>query len=105
MLLTIASPLHAEQTEDYDYFIANRTMIRNGVQAILTCNGLFTSHRTLEQIFAQELAYLPAPVGNASGGDYIIDSFKKAVAIGGRTGGAAWVASPPVRRVYAPAMC
>ena len=31
------------QVEDFDYFAANRTMVRNGVQAILMCNGLFTS--------------------------------------------------------------
>ncbi len=52
--------LHAAEEDDYDYFAANRLMIRNGVQAILTCNGLFTSHRTLEQVYAQELAYLVA---------------------------------------------
>ena len=87
LLLTIAGPLHAEQTETYDYFSANRTMIRNGVQAVLTCNGLFTSHRTLEQVFAQELAYLPDPVGNVNGGEYVIDTDKKAVAIGGPQSG------------------
>jgi len=35
----------AQQTDDFDYFEANRTTIRNGVQAILMCNGLFTSGR------------------------------------------------------------
>ena len=35
----LASP----QVEDVDYFTANRTMIRNGVQAVLLCNGLFTT--------------------------------------------------------------
>ena len=38
-----------------DYFEANRAMIRNGVQAVLTCNGLFTSERTLDQVFAEDL--------------------------------------------------
>ena len=37
-----------------DYFEANRAMIRNGVQAVLTCNGFFTSERTLDQVFAEE---------------------------------------------------
>ena len=41
-----------------DYFEANRAMIRNGVQAVLTCNGLFTSERRLDQVFAEELACL-----------------------------------------------
>ncbi len=35
----------AQQPNDFDYFQANRTMIHNGVQALITCNGLFTSHR------------------------------------------------------------
>jgi hypothetical protein len=43
-------------------------MIRNGVQAVLICNGLFTWHRSIEQVFAQELAYLRRPVGNVNGG-------------------------------------
>lgn len=51
-------PVHATQEENFDYFEANRTMIRHGVQAILKCNGLFTSNRTLEQVFTPELAYL-----------------------------------------------
>ena len=32
----------AQQEETFDYFSANRQMIRNGVQAVLMCNGLFT---------------------------------------------------------------
>ena len=62
-------------------------MIRNGVQAILMCNGLFTSHRSLEQVFAQELAYLPAPVGTADGGEYLVDRDLHAVAVGGPESG------------------
>ncbi|MCH7834343.1 MAG: hypothetical protein IH911_04610, partial [Proteobacteria bacterium] len=71
------------QIDDFDYFAANRTVIRNGVQAILMCNGLFTSGRTLEQVFTQELAYLPDPVGTVNGGEYLINRELKAVAIGG----------------------
>ena len=71
--LTIGVPLaHAE---DYDYFGANRQMIRNGMQAVLTCNGLFTSKRSLDQVFAQELAYLTGKVvGTAKGGNYRVDT-------------------------------
>jgi len=72
----------AQQEETYDYFRFDRDMIQYGVQAILMCNGLFTSHRTLEQVFSQELAYLRAPVGTARGGDYLVDRDRKAVAIG-----------------------
>ncbi len=86
ILLTTATG-QAQQTDDFDYFTANRTLIRNGVEAVLMCNGLFTSTRTLEQVFRQELAYLPNPVGTAEGGEYIIDHELKAVAIGGAKSG------------------
>jgi len=60
-------------------------MIQRGVQAILTCNGLFTSNRTIEQVYNQELRYLKNPIGNAQGGDYLIDYEKKNVSIGKET--------------------
>jgi CubicO group peptidase (beta-lactamase class C family) len=88
LLLVLAPVLaRAQQTESYDYFRGNREMIQNGVQALLMCNGLFTSERTLEQVFAQELAYLASPrfsgpVGTARGGDYEVDRERKAVAVG-----------------------
>ena len=70
----------------YDYWASQRDMIRYGQQAILMCNGLFTSNRTLEQVFAEELAFLPQPVGTAAGGDYLVDWAKRAVAIGAPNG-------------------
>ncbi|MEM9064055.1 MAG: serine hydrolase [Planctomycetota bacterium] len=69
--------------QPFDYFAANREMVRNGVQAVLMCNGLFTSGRTLEQVYAQELAYLADPIGTAAGGSYSIDWDRRAVEIGG----------------------
>ncbi|MEO0347369.1 MAG: serine hydrolase, partial [Pseudomonadota bacterium] len=72
---------------DYDYFAANRHLIRNGVQAVLMCNGLFTSRRSLNQVFAQELAYLEDPVGSARGGEYDVDVGRRAVAVGGPSSG------------------
>ena len=72
----------AQQEEKYDYWQFNRNMIRYGQQAIFMCNGLFTSNRTLEQVFKQELAFLPQPVGTPSGGDYVVDWERRAVAIG-----------------------
>ncbi len=97
--LLILSPAHAQEAprghrETFDYFAANREMIRNGVQAVLMCNGLFTSGRTLEQVFAQELAYLRDPVGTAEGGDYLIDRQRKGVAVGGGASG------PVMRAVF-----
>ena len=71
-ILTTA-PAIAQQQETYDYFRYKREMIQRGVQAILMCNGLFTSERSLDLVFEQELAYLKEPVGTAKGGDYEID--------------------------------
>jgi len=87
LALLISCASQAQQIDDFDYFTANRTMIRNGVQAVLMCNGLFTSGRTLGQVFAQELAYLPNPVGSVDGGEYVVDTSLKAVAIGGPQSG------------------
>ena len=74
--LLLACTSQAQQEDSYDYFSDNRTMIRNGVQAVLMCNGLFTGGRTLEQVFAQELAYLSSDrlsgvVGTVDGGEYM----------------------------------
>ena len=82
ILLFIFFQSQGQQKESFDYWSANRRMISHGVQAILTCNGLFTSDRTLEQVYDQELRYLSNPVGTANGGDFLVDWEKKAVAIG-----------------------
>ena len=82
LALLTPTPTIAQQEEAYDYWKFNRDMIQRGVQAILMCNGLFTSSRTLEQVFDQELAYLRQPVGTAHGGDYMVDWDRKAVAVG-----------------------
>ncbi len=80
----LVSPASAssQQRETYDYWRFDRDMIQHGVQAVLMCNGLFTSNRTLEQVFEQELAHLRQPVGTVRGGDYEVDWDRKAVAIG-----------------------
>ena len=84
LLLPLAAP--AQQQESYDYWRFNREMISRGVQAIFLCNGLFTSNRTLEQVFEQEMAYVQGPfgtpAGTAAGGDYEVDWDRRAVAIG-----------------------
>ncbi|MCG6955957.1 MAG: serine hydrolase, partial [Gemmatimonadetes bacterium] len=86
--LTLPATARAQQRETFDYWAPQREMIRRGQQAIFMCNGLFTSGRTLEQIYAQELAFLPEPIGTPRGGDYRIDRERKAVAIGSPWGGA-----------------
>ncbi|MGD2071033.1 MAG: serine hydrolase, partial [Gemmatimonadota bacterium] len=86
-LLPLAAALPtpaAAQEETYDVWRPQRDMVRLGQQAILTCNGLFTSNRTLEQVYDEELKFFaqPGPVGTPRGGDYVIDRERKAVAIG-----------------------
>jgi CubicO group peptidase (beta-lactamase class C family) len=78
----------AAYAETFDYFESNRQLIRNGVQAVLQCNGLYTSGRTLEQVFSQELAYLTderfgGRVGTAQGGAYQVDPLLRRVTVGG----------------------
>jgi CubicO group peptidase (beta-lactamase class C family) len=94
LLAALTPSLHAQQEESYDYWRPQREMVRYGQQAILMCNGLFTGERTLEQVFAQELAFLPQPVGNVSGGDYVVDWERRAVAIGAAGG------TPTMRAAY-----
>ena len=91
---TIPSVLSAQQQDIYDYWRPQRDMIRYGQQAILMCNGLFTGERTLAQVFDQELAFLPQPVGTPRGGDYAVDWDRKAVAIGASGG------TPIMRAAY-----
>ena len=52
LMLLLPVSISAQQEESYDYWRFNRDMIRHGQQAIFMCNGLFTSNRTLEQVFA-----------------------------------------------------
>ncbi len=85
-------------SKDYDYFAHNREMVRNGVQAVLMCNGLFTSRRSLEQVFRQELAYLGGkrvdrPLGTPGGGAYQVDKARRAVSVGGGANGPAITAA------------
>lgn len=78
-----ALPLQAQQQPArFDYWKANRVMIERGMQALMMCNGRFTSNRTLEQVFAQELAYIATPVGTAQSGDYLVDTARRAVQVG-----------------------
>lgn len=85
-LLLLPISAAAQQPDAYDYWRFNREMIARGMQAVFLCNGLFTSDRTLEQVFKQEIAYvrggLGTPVGTARGGDYEVDWDRRAVAVG-----------------------
>ncbi|MDX1404778.1 MAG: serine hydrolase [Woeseiaceae bacterium] len=88
----VGSTALGQQQDSYDYFQANRQMIRNGMQALLMCNGLFTGGRTLDDVIEQELAYMQDPRMIGAGGmvgadEYLIDNDRQAVAVGGPTSG------------------
>jgi CubicO group peptidase (beta-lactamase class C family) len=87
--LLLPAEAAAQQEETYDYWAPQREMIRRGQQAVFLCNGLFTSHRTVEQVWSQELAFLPDPVGTPAPGDrrevrgdVEIDRERRAVRVG-----------------------
>lgn len=82
-LLGASASIQAQPADNHDYFSANRLSIRNGLQAVLMCNGLFTSHRTLELVFEQELAYIREPVGTPAGGEYEVNRERRYVEVGG----------------------
>ncbi|MFC1791406.1 serine hydrolase domain-containing protein [Gemmatimonadota bacterium] len=82
LLLLLPALAAGQQRETYDYWQFDREIVRRGQQAIFMCNGLFTSNRTLEQVFAQELAFLAEPVGTPTGGDYVVDKELRGVAVG-----------------------
>jgi CubicO group peptidase (beta-lactamase class C family) len=90
----IAPTAAQQQRAGYDYWGPQREMIRRGQQAIFMCNGLFTSNRTLEQVFAQELKFLPQPIGMPAGGDYEVDKTRRLVSVG-KAG-----AAPVMRAVF-----
>ena len=90
-LILVLSLLILPATGAADPLSGNRETIKRGVQAVLTCNGLFTSHRSLEQVFAQELAYMGPHIGTAQGGDYRVHEALGAVEIGSAD-------NPPVMR-------
>lgn len=82
LLFLASSYIFSQQEETYDYYSSNRETIQRGVQAVLCCNGLFTSNRTLEQVYSQELKYLKEPIGTTKGGDYHIDWKNETVTVG-----------------------
>ena len=82
LALVASSSASGQQEESYDYFRFNRDMVQNGLQALIMCNGLFTSNRTVEQVVAQELAYTRHAVGTGRAVEHEVDWDRKAVAIG-----------------------
>ena len=56
-------------------------MIGAGVQAVLMCNGLFTSRRSLDRVRSQELAYLTGPRFEPPTEQFTVDEVRKAVSV------------------------
>lgn len=84
----------AQQAEQYDYHAPADMIVTMGRQALMICNGLFVSNRTLEQIYEQELklyrqAVLPPSMVK-------IDMERRTVEVGG--GGNSPI--PVMRAVY-----
>ncbi len=53
--LGLDSSIAVAQTESFDYHHATDRLVDMGTQAFMICNGLFTSGRSLDQIYEQEL--------------------------------------------------
>ncbi len=93
-LLVPVAATAQQRAASYDYWAPQRDMIQRGVQAILACNGLFTSQRPLELVFEQELAYLRRDVGTPEHNDMDVDWDLEAVAVGEPDG------TPVMRAAY-----
>lgn len=85
LTMLLLPPAQAQQAETYDYYGSNRILIQRGMQAMMMCNGLFTSNRTLDQIYAQELQYYQMPALPPYDGQVTIDEDLRAVAVGGQS--------------------
>ncbi len=84
----------AQQKEQYDYHQSTGMLITMGTQALMICNGLFVSDRTLDQIYEQELTIYRMPVLPPS--MVAIDHERRTVAVG--VGGNSPI--PTMRAVY-----
>ena len=82
LLLCLPIPVLAQQAASYDYWQFDKALIWRGVQAFMMCNGVFTSNRTVDQVFEQELAYVRGRPGTIENDDYVVDETKRAVAVG-----------------------
>jgi CubicO group peptidase (beta-lactamase class C family) len=51
------SPAQPPRDSRYDYHRPIRLTVMAGIQALMICNGLFVSERSIEQIYAQELKF------------------------------------------------
>ena len=86
VLTTVLLSLHvttgyAQQGDRYDYQQSTALTVGLGTQALMICNGLFVSNRTLEQVYEQELRLNRTTVLPPS--MVTIDRERRTVAVGG----------------------
>jgi CubicO group peptidase (beta-lactamase class C family) len=74
------NPAYAS-TAMQQYDQTNQAIVDRGTQALVTCNGLFVSNRTLEQIYDQELKLDGIPIQPQS--MVAVDRKRRTVAVGG----------------------
>jgi len=80
VMLSAAAGRGQQTATRYDYNHSNRALVDAGMQALLTCNGLFVSNRTMDQLYAAELKMDNIPL--APPDQIRIDRERKTVAIG-----------------------
>lgn len=74
------TPAAAQFDPEYDYHAPTEALVLQGRQALILCNGLFVSGRSVDQVYAQELKLHLSPVLPPSMVD--IDRDRKTVAVG-----------------------
>ncbi|MEM1246810.1 MAG: serine hydrolase [Acidobacteriota bacterium] len=62
VVLTLAFSTPSVAQPSFDYHRPTQQLVERGTQAFMICNGLFTSGRTLDQIYRQELRLNMMPV-------------------------------------------
>ncbi|MGH7554349.1 MAG: serine hydrolase domain-containing protein [Longimicrobiales bacterium] len=76
---TGATSAGAQQQETYNYHSLTGEIVARGTQALKLCNGIFTSGRTIDQVYAQELDGMGEMVPQSR---VTVDQRVKAVAVG-----------------------
>ncbi|MCH8978105.1 MAG: serine hydrolase [Armatimonadetes bacterium] len=83
-VVLIAAP-GGQRREGFDYFGGNRLLVARGMQALVLCNGVFTSGRSVEDVYRDELQIQRIPLLHPEDGGVVIDWERRAVTVG-RTG-------------------
>ena len=78
----LIAALEGQRREGYDYFGANRLLVARGMQARVLCNGVFTSERSVEDVYRHELQIQRIPLLHPQNGGVTIDRERKAVIVG-----------------------